>query len=318
MKVTSISRYLAAGTIPLLISATGCAPTPPPAGHKAGMANPASVYCAQQGGTLEIRKGQAGESGYCHLPDGRVAEEWALYRARNDATPPAPAGDASHASRDALDWAGSYRGVLPCADCEGIETVVTLKVDGGYASSTRYLGRSDKPFTTEGRFQWDAAGGTITLSGQEPARYRVGENRLTRLALDGTPITGALADHYVLTKETGGITERYWKLVELNGQPVARLEREPHLILKVEGHRVTGFSGCNTFTSTYTLDEKMSRIHFGQLASTMMACTSGMDVERAFSEALGRADNYSLNGDRLTLNRARMAPLARFEAVWMR
>ena len=40
-----------------------------------------------------------------------------------------------------------------------------------------------------------------------------------------------------------------------------------------------------------------------------------MDVENAFHEALRTADNYSLDGDRLTLNRARMAPLARFEAV---
>jgi hypothetical protein len=43
-----------------------------------------------------------------------------------------------------------------------------------------------------------------------------------------------------------------------------------------------------------------------------------MDVEREFHAVLERADNYSLAGDHLTLNRARMAPLARFEAVYLR
>jgi hypothetical protein len=46
-----------------------------------GLANPASVYCAKIGGTLELREEAGGTTGYCHLPDGRVVEEWTLYRA---------------------------------------------------------------------------------------------------------------------------------------------------------------------------------------------------------------------------------------------
>lgn len=47
----------------------------------ANMANPASAYCKEQGGKLEIRHEQDGEVGYCHLAYGRVVEEWVLYRA---------------------------------------------------------------------------------------------------------------------------------------------------------------------------------------------------------------------------------------------
>lgn len=46
-----------------------------------GMPNPASAYCIERGGRLELREGPEGDSGYCHLPDGRVAEEWELFRA---------------------------------------------------------------------------------------------------------------------------------------------------------------------------------------------------------------------------------------------
>ena len=37
-------------------------------------------------------------------------------------------------ARDSLDWAGSYEGVLPCADCPGIRTRVTLSDNGRYES----------------------------------------------------------------------------------------------------------------------------------------------------------------------------------------
>ena len=46
-----------------------------------GLANPASVFCVEQGGTLEMRKEANGEVGYCHLANGQVVEEWAFFRA---------------------------------------------------------------------------------------------------------------------------------------------------------------------------------------------------------------------------------------------
>jgi putative hemolysin len=49
------------------------------------LGNPASAYCTSVGGRLEIRKEAAGEAGYCHLPGGRVVEEWQLFRETNKA-----------------------------------------------------------------------------------------------------------------------------------------------------------------------------------------------------------------------------------------
>lgn len=46
-----------------------------------GMANPASTFCVEQGGKVEIKKEANGEVGYCHLPNGQIVEEWALFRA---------------------------------------------------------------------------------------------------------------------------------------------------------------------------------------------------------------------------------------------
>ncbi|AYR19260.1 putative hemolysin [Alcaligenes faecalis] len=45
-----------------------------------GMANPASAYCVEKGGRLEIVNTPTGQVGMCTLPDGTVIEEWELMR----------------------------------------------------------------------------------------------------------------------------------------------------------------------------------------------------------------------------------------------
>ena len=51
-----------------------------------GMPNPASQYCIEQQGELEIRADvKGGQTGYCHLKNGEVIEEWALFRRSDQA-----------------------------------------------------------------------------------------------------------------------------------------------------------------------------------------------------------------------------------------
>jgi hypothetical protein len=53
-------------------------------GTVVGIANPASVYCEQQGGTLSIVEDAEGnQSGMCKLADGTEVEEWEYYRANH-------------------------------------------------------------------------------------------------------------------------------------------------------------------------------------------------------------------------------------------
>ncbi|WP_427312855.1 putative hemolysin [Cupriavidus sp. H39] len=66
------------------LAAAACTTTPAdrPAGSGAaiGMANPASVNCAQRGGKLQIVSTPAGQTGICTFPSGKQCEEWALMR----------------------------------------------------------------------------------------------------------------------------------------------------------------------------------------------------------------------------------------------
>jgi inhibitor of cysteine peptidase len=47
----------------------------------AGLPNPASVYCEENGGKLDIRTDASGaQSGVCVFPNGSECDEWAYYR----------------------------------------------------------------------------------------------------------------------------------------------------------------------------------------------------------------------------------------------
>jgi putative hemolysin len=43
------------------------------------LANPASVFCEEHGGQVEIRDADGGQVGFCVFPDGRECEEWAFF-----------------------------------------------------------------------------------------------------------------------------------------------------------------------------------------------------------------------------------------------
>lgn len=108
-----------------------------------------------------------------------------------------------HNSQTSLDWQGTYKGTTPCADCEGIETEITLNNDRTFVVKTKYLGKGDdKVFEESGNFTWDNSGLIISLNVKNgsPAKYKVGENRLTQLDMNGEIITGDLATMYIFKK----------------------------------------------------------------------------------------------------------------------
>lgn len=66
---------LAAALLAACVPATTPTPTP------AGIANPASENCIEQGGTLSIEtRGDGGQYGVCLFEDNQQCEEWALLR----------------------------------------------------------------------------------------------------------------------------------------------------------------------------------------------------------------------------------------------
>lgn len=105
-------------------------------------------------------------------------------------------------AKNSLDVVGKYKGILPCADCEGIETTIELKADSSYSREMKYLGKKDNTFTATGTWTW-ASEFVINLGSikEGPNRYFVAEGKLLQLDMSGKKISGALADKYELKKQ---------------------------------------------------------------------------------------------------------------------
>ena len=230
-----------------------------------------------------------------------------------------------HTSQLAIDFEGTYRGILPCADCSGILTEITLDENMNFTKQAYYVGKSpesdNEAHEIEGTFSWREDGNTIRLEGMNPDEmptiYQVGENRLFQFDLEGNRITGDLADKYILHRHDNDLQNTYWRLIELRGQEVEMNEqRDIHLIFHVTDNRVTGNAGCNSFFGEYTLEDGY-RLSMNRLASTMMACEN-MEIETELLPLLAQVDNFTISedGTLLSLNRARMAPLARYTRVF--
>ncbi|AWL11786.1 Lipoprotein NlpE [Saliniradius amylolyticus] len=226
--------------------------------------------------------------------------------------------DRAHNSQNSVDWAGTYHGVLPCADCMGTDTLLTLNPDLTYTMETRYIGTGDGWQRQGGHFAWSDNGSVVTLKDLEnaPGLYQVTENQLYHLTEEGHRVSGALAEHYRLAKQHGQLPKIKgikWVLMELNGQSVDVEGKQPFFRIHPETLQLAGIAGCNRFFGQFSEDAP-GKVSFGQLGSTMMACPN-MQVEQAFLEALKKADNLTRKGNQLSLNKGRMAPLARFEAA---
>lgn len=116
----------------------------------------------------------------------------------------AVAVDSAHTAENSLDWNGTYKGVLPCADCEGIETELKLNADKTYELKETYLGKGDgKAFESKGSFQFDANNTSVIELDKtgDNRKYFVAEGYLKALDMEGNEITGDLADKYELKKE---------------------------------------------------------------------------------------------------------------------
>ncbi|CAI9393400.1 MULTISPECIES: envelope stress response activation lipoprotein NlpE [Citrobacter] len=84
----------------------------------------------------------------------------------------------------------SWRGILPCADCEGIETSLFLEKDGTWVMNERYQGVREEPssFASYGTWARTADKLVLTDSQGEKSYYRAKGEALEMLDREGNPI----------------------------------------------------------------------------------------------------------------------------------
>ena len=116
-----------------------------------------------------------------------------------------PAVMDAHNSENSLDWEGTYSGVLPCKDCDGIDTRLILRKNQTYQLVLSYLGIPEKEgqdFISEGEFSWEDNGSNILLKGEKTdfQKFKVGELFLLPLDINGNQIKRVPGNNFKLLK----------------------------------------------------------------------------------------------------------------------
>ena len=106
-----------------------------------------------------------------------------------------------------------------------------------------------------------------------------------------------------------------WQLTALGSEPIAleTAQRRPDIILLPDEPRIAGFGGCNRLVGGFAIDGEQLR--FSRMASTMMACPMGMELEQDLLQALEATDRFRVLGRHLDLYAADGSPVARFLAA---
>jgi copper homeostasis protein (lipoprotein) len=93
-----------------------------------------------------------------------------------------------------------------------------------------------------------------------------------------------------------------WTAIEIDGQAVAAGEpqRLPNILLSSDGNRVSGSTGCNRISGTFT--QEGAALRFGPLAATRMACVPDRSAtENAFGAALEATASHAIVNQTLEL-----------------
>lgn len=149
---------------------------------------------------------------------------------------------------------------------------------------------------------------TTERNGVDPLNPAPIELRLTSVQpMDAPPVPDA------------SLTDTYWKVVDVRGQPVQVAEnaREPHLVLNSQDNRLSGSGGVNRLMGGYTLVG--NSLTFSQVATTMMAGPpEAMQQEQAVLAALATVRGFGIAGNDLTLTDEAGAPVLKAVAVALR
>lgn len=107
----------------------------------------------------------------------------------------AGASSATEVPFDVKGFAGTFSGTLPCADCPGIDTTITLKPDGTYAVHEVYQGKPGS-FDSDGTWTAEENGQRVRLDpnskSEQDRVFAVKSNdEIESLDVEGKPIATA-------------------------------------------------------------------------------------------------------------------------------
>ncbi|TPE42867.1 copper resistance protein NlpE N-terminal domain-containing protein [Pontibacter mangrovi] len=152
-------------------------------------------------------------------------------------TEPTDVGAAKTLAPTAL--VGTWRGVIPCADCPGINYSLSLSENNTFAETLMYQDRDVQPYTRTGT--WRIADSTLELLGDSGnggiSRFSLApQGELNMLDPEGKPFATSLAPMYRLRRDTALIEDNaaLWDKRRERGIDFVATGNEPGWVLEID------------------------------------------------------------------------------------
>jgi putative lipoprotein len=173
----------------------------------------------------------------------------------------------------------------------------------------RYSARA--VITVDGRLLFTTTMANDVFAPNEDGKTVLMMQRVNSRAKANAPMAGGTMT------PNAALTNTYWKLMTLNGEP-AKLganDKEVYFQMMEQDNAVRGFGGCNRYKGSYSFDE--NGLNLSPLASTMMACPEGMELEQQYHQALASMTSVAVDGETLTMKNEAGDVVATFESRYM-
>ena len=98
------------------------------------------------------------------------------------------------------EYCGTYEGMFPAADGPGIQTTIKLDKQNHFEQRQVYLGEKNGDFTESGSYHKHGSVLSLRTDNGEMMFYQIETGQIRLLDMEQEPISGALADYYILKK----------------------------------------------------------------------------------------------------------------------
>ncbi len=274
-----------------------------------GLANPASVYCEEQGGKLEFRTDEAGGTvGICIFEDGSECEEWAYFRGE------CQLGQSSTLA--GTDWdLVTYGDQMPVPDAVPTIQFTETEINGSTGCNNFFGG-----YTQDGASISIAQMGSTMMACEGLMEQEAAILQMLQAAKsfthDQTTLTihTAEGDLVFKMKEDLPLAGTEWTLNGIaQDDAFVSTPIDGEVTAVFNNEQMAGSAGCNNYFAPYTVEG--TSLTLGPVGSTEMACEDEINQrEMEFLAALEGVTGYSVNRDTLTLTDATGKILIAFRA----
>lgn len=225
------------------------------------------------------------------------------------------------------EWDGTYKGFLPCTNCNGIETFITLNKDNTYNAKIKFVGSDTESQEQSGKIIWNESTEDFILENLNIInnRFVFDDNNIVQLAKDGTRIIGSDQEEYVLNKiNTSTVNDMYsqlldkkWRLIEINGSKVIPPAGDKLLPVEItfdsKNSLISGHAGCNNFFGNFGISTG-TKLFFGKISMTKVYCPQ-IEIENLLMQNLEKTDNFDIIDGILLFKKGKGVPHTKFKLI---